>query len=258
VDFGPAFIGNWEEDGWSFLFFKERRDSVVAAWVDSQPALSLIERYAMSYDEWLGERFEGFDTEVFSIRPPWVRTPKIDAQNGTVFDIVLDPGVVFGTGTHTTTRDCLTAMSGLFARAERPWRVVDLGTGSGLLSVAAARLGAEKVVAVDLNPLAVRTAFRNIRLNGLEDRVIAVQGRAENIMVGAPIDLLIANIHFPVMALVVASPVFWTTPFFILSGLLRSQVRAVEALFRNRPVSVIEKRSDDGIWTTLMGRTTFQ
>ncbi len=258
LDLGPAFIGNWEEDGWSFLFFKEKRDGEVSALVDSQPALNLLERYTMSYDEWLGERFEGFKTEAFSIRPPWVPAPEGSIQPGTSLDIVLDPGVVFGTGTHTTTRDCLTAMSRLFTRTDRPRCVVDLGTGSGLLSVAAAKLGAEKVVAVDLNLLAVRTALRNIRLNGLENRVIAVQGRAENIMVGTPIDLLIANIHFPVMEVVVKRSMFWGTPYFILSGLLRSQARAAEALFLDRPAAILEKWSSDGIWTTVIGKTTLR
>ncbi len=87
--------------------------------------------------------------------------------------------MVFGTGTHATTRDCLEALELAF-NSHHIESVLDLGTGTGLLALAAARLGCKYILAVDINLLAARTTQRNIRLNQLDDKILAVQGRAED------------------------------------------------------------------------------
>jgi ribosomal protein L11 methyltransferase len=86
--------------------------------------------------------------------------------------IRLDPGMAFGTGQHTTTRLCLEALESRL----RPVRVLDLGTGSGILAIAAALLGAARVVALDVDPVAVGVARQNVALNGVEGRVQVVEG----------------------------------------------------------------------------------
>ncbi|MFP4033035.1 MAG: 50S ribosomal protein L11 methyltransferase, partial [Desulfococcaceae bacterium] len=127
------------------------------------------------------------------VAPPWsdAATPPGTRR------IHLDPGVVFGTGTHPTTRECLAALQEVCAR-DRIGRATDLGTGTGVLALAAAALGAGPVLAVDLNRLAVETARRNIVRNRMADRVLAVQGRAES-LVEAGADLLMANLHHEAM-----------------------------------------------------------
>ncbi len=153
---------------------------------------------------------------------------------------------------HATTRDCLTALeqacSGAGCRT-----ALDLGTGTGLLALAAARLGCGRVLAVDLNPLAARTARDNIGRNRLGHRVLAVQGRAED-FVDLPADLLVANIHYDVMARLIAAPGFLRKRRFILSGLLRSQAGDVARELARMPVTILGTWARDGLWTTFLGR----
>jgi ribosomal protein L11 methyltransferase len=106
--------------------------------------------------------------------------------------IELDPGMAFGSGLHPTTRLCLEVLED----ALRPGQVVlDVGTGSGILSIAAARLGAARVVALDTDPLAVQIARENVALNRVEDVVQVEVGTVQISNLQSPIsDLVVANI----------------------------------------------------------------
>ena len=95
------------------------------------------------------------------ILPAWEPVP--ETETGHI--IRMDPGPAFGTGQHATTKMCLEAMERV--RPNRPWTLLDVGTGSGILSIYGAKMGAEKVVAVDTDPEAIRWAGQNIRLNGV-------------------------------------------------------------------------------------------
>lgn len=106
--------------------------------------------------------------------------------------IVLDPGMAFGTGTHGTTRLCLEALAGLFAGPTPPRRVLDVGTGSGILALAAAGLGSTRVLACDIEAEACRIARENVSRNGLEG-VIEVTDRPLESLEGH-FDLVLANI----------------------------------------------------------------
>lgn len=245
--FGEAFIGNWEEDGFAFLFFSRPAADAIARLLRRQPGLALIDSYQMAYADWQGAHDIALQTERLQVHPPW-QAPPADDRRG----IVLDPGVVFGTGTHPTTRDCLHALERLYSR-EAPADVLDLGTGTGLLALAAARLGARRTLAVDLNPLCARTAARNVRLNGLAERVLVVRGRAEA-FVDLPADLLVANIHFDVMRRLLGSQGFYRKRWFVLSGLLRSEARWALAQLAARPVEIIEEWHHEGVWSTFFGR----
>ena len=165
--------------------------------------------------------------------------------------LLLDPGVVFGTGTHPTTRDCLAALELLY-RDSAIVTVLDLGTGTGILAIAAAGLGSPRVAAVDFNHLAVQTARRNVILNGAEDRVLLVHGRAEQ-LVASPADLLIANIHYDVMRKLLQSEGFKAKRHWILSGLLRSQAREVEDLLGDGRACIVKRWTRDHIWYTYLG-----
>ena len=180
------------------------------------------------------------------ICPPW---EKAASGNGRL--IVLDPGVVFGTGTHPTTRDCLAAIENIFA-LDTPSIVLDLGTGTGLLALAAGRLGSRRILAVDNNFLAARTAGRNVRLNQLEDVVQAIQGRAEDFVQQAA-DLLIANIHYDVLHRLISAENLTGKTWFVLSGLLRTQARDVEHQLAQMPVDLLRRWECEGTWFTFMG-----
>lgn len=250
-DMGPDFIGNWIEEEFSFLFFSQPSDEPVRQLLDNQTDLSLIDHYTMSYNDWLGEKPEPFHLGRFTISPPWDPADNFYLPSFGAFHILLDPGVVFGTGTHPTTRDCLDLLD-MAVKNSPVDRVLDLGCGTGLLALAAAKLRCTKILAVDFNDLAVRTTLRNIRLNGLEHKILAVQGMAED-MTDNPADLLIANIHFDVMEKIIRSPGFVTKKQFILSGLLKSQAAKVTEILAELPVTLHETRDQNGVWHTFYG-----
>ncbi len=246
-----GFIGNWEEDGFSFLFYnrpcRPRIDRLLAA----RPHLELIDAYRMTYAEWLGERLAAYRVGRFDVVPVWEAGAKDDGRAPDRHRLVLDPGVVFGSGTHATTRDCLLALEAVYL-AGRPRTVIDLGTGTGVLALAAAALGCRSALAVDLNLLAVRTAAGNIRINRMADRVLAVQGRAET-MIDYPAQLLVANIHYDVMRRLIPSAGFRQKRWFVLSGLMRSQAAAVAGQLAAAGAIVRGHAIGTGIWHTCWG-----
>jgi len=245
-----AHIGTWEEDGFSFAFFSSPADKEMGALVRTEPDLTLIDHYQMRYEDWQGERVTTFRAGGFLVRPPWEPEEPGPRRVDTI-PLLLDPGVVFGTGTHPTTRDCLAALELLY-RDTAIQTVLDMGTGTGILAIAAACLGSRHVAAVDLNRLAVQTARRNIDLNGVGDHVVAVQGRAEQ-LVAVTADLLVANIHYDVMRYMLSTAGFKAKRHWILSGLLRSQARAVEQLLKDAGGHVVKRWTRDHIWYTYLG-----
>jgi ribosomal protein L11 methyltransferase len=247
--FQNNFLGNWQEEDDSFLFFSSPASRQIQNLLYHQRQLSYVDSYEMSYDQWLGEVFDTFDHGKFRITPIW---ESIESGHEKI-EILLDPGLVFGTGTHPTTRDCLEALE--VATCSKKFKtVLDLGTGTGLLSLAAARLGSRRVVAVDLNLLAARTAVRNVKLNQLQDRVVVIQGNAEDV-IAYPADLLIANIHYDVMRHLLNTQGFLEKKKFILSGLLRSEAKNIADRLARHPVKILKQWTRDGIWHTFYGKT---
>ncbi|MFN9623703.1 MAG: 50S ribosomal protein L11 methyltransferase [Cyanobacteriota bacterium] len=178
------------------------------------------------------------------VLPAWLEVPP-EARERRV--IRLDPGPAFGTGSHPTTRLCLEGMETLAAARTREgangegetaplagWRVADLGCGSGLLGLAALALGAEAVVAVDTDPLAIRATLENAALNGFPGLTVGL-GSADTLatLLGdQPADLLLCNILAPVIAELRGSFRGLLAPGGqgLLSGLLLSQADALMEL----------------------------
>jgi ribosomal protein L11 methyltransferase len=165
------------------------------------------------------------------ILPAWLEVPPEHADR---LVIRMDPGSAFGTGSHPTTRLCLKAIERLAAALHGPGagpqglRVADLGCGSGILGIAALRLGAGTVAAVDTDPLAARATADNAAANGLQERLRVRQGSVEELaelLEGRPADLLLCNILAPVIEAL--CPAFDTVlapdGVGFLSGLLVSQ-----------------------------------
>jgi len=242
-----SFIGNWQEEEDAFLFFRQTAENLVRKILDRQPGLVLVDQYTMTYEEWQGDRLAPYQAGNLEVVPPWHAKART-AHAGT---ILLDPGVVFGTGSHPTTHDCLTALQLAFNN-QNVRQVMDLGTGTGLLALAAARLGAARVLAVDLNGLAAVTALRNVRTNAMTENILVVQADAKNFM-DLPCDLMVSNIHYEVMRHLVTAPGFRTQKQFVLSGLLRSQARDIEQQLLQGPARILHKWDRNGIWTTFYG-----
>ncbi len=120
------------------------------------------------------------------VKPTW---EPYEAQTDDLI-IELDPGMAFGTGTHETTNMCMQLLE---KHLQDGMRVMDVGTGSGILAIAAARLGAKDILAIDIDPSAVKVAIENVELNGVQEHVRVVVGdlcKSE----AMPCDLAVANI----------------------------------------------------------------
>jgi ribosomal protein L11 methyltransferase len=150
-----------------------------------------LEEVEVPHVDWIARfraSFAGFEVGGFRIAPPWEVSP-LDHRDQRL--LVVDPGGAFGTGTHETTQLCLGFLETL-AHGASLGTVLDLGTGTGLLSVAAVRLGADRVVAVDIDPEAVRSARHHCQLNAVEVHV--VQGDGGAALAPGSFDLVLANL----------------------------------------------------------------
>lgn len=143
------------------------------------------------------------------------------------------PQLAFGTGDHPTTAGCLRFLADwAAARGDRPWRFLDLGCGSGILSVAAAKLGAEKVVAVDNDGMALGFARKNAERHGAGERVEFVEGDVLGMMEDppwGPQDLVAANLFSSLLVRILADLDGHVSPGagIVLSGFLTTQTREV-------------------------------
>jgi len=249
VQDNETFLGTWVEEEISFLFFSSPSDDMIERILNKNKGICLVEKYEMTGEQWHGDKIEPYYVNDLCICPPW-NDPVVN--KGIVKKILLDPGVVFGTGRHQTTEDCLYLIHRLCTE-NKIESVLDIGTGTGLLSLGAAALGCKQVMACDFNLLAVKTTLNNICLNGFEDRILAFQARGEEIM-GIACDLLVANIHYDVMRHIIESPFLFEKKWFILSGLLNSEAGKILASLSQNNVHIIERRCPDGIWNTILGK----
>jgi ribosomal protein L11 methyltransferase len=243
---GRSFLGNWVEEDSCFLFFREPSEAVISELLKKHSDLKILENYHFSYEEWQGAFSEPLRIDRFLIVPPWVDAAE---QSGET-KIVLDPGLVFGTGLHASTRDSLKALSYVHSRFEVK-KVVDLGTGTGVLALASALLGAEEVLAVDLNPLCVKTALRNVQLNHLESRIEVKEGKAED-FAEVQADLVLANIHWDVLKSLLVREGFRKNPWIVLSGLMRSHARDLELDLTRYGLRVVKSWEDEATWYTML------
>jgi ribosomal protein L11 methyltransferase len=161
----------------------------------------------------------------------------------------LDPGMAFGTGLHPTTQLCTTALELSVRGGER---VLDLGCGSGILSIIAARLGAASVIAVDIEPIAAQAASENARRNGVARIMKTVEGTLTDARRGAPYDLVVANISFSVLSGLPEDVLGVITPGgrAILSGVLDERGDELVDLWQ-RAGWRFERREHEGDWTAI-------
>ena len=161
--------------------------------------------------------------EHFVIKPTW-ETYDPEPEDKI---IKIDPGMAFGSGTHETTGMC----AALIEEYVRPgMRVADVGTGTGILAIAAALRGANPVMASDIDPMAVRVARENIALNGLETSVSAVEGDLLSVVDGL-FDVMVANIIADVICMMAAPARAHIAPggMFICSGIASEREGEVRA-----------------------------
>jgi ribosomal protein L11 methyltransferase len=180
--------------------------------------------------------------------PSWLTPPDRDAVN-----LLLDPGLAFGTGTHPTTALCLTALDGL---RPTPERVIDYGCGSGILAVAAALLGARELLCVDNDPQALVATRDNAARNGITEGAlqVALPGDYDAGPWQGGADLVLANILAGPLLSLSDTLCDFLRPggTLLLSGLLASQADEVIAHYRSRvQLSVAGEREG---WVCLEGK----
>jgi ribosomal protein L11 methyltransferase len=170
--------------------------------------------------------------------------------------LTVDAGLAFGSGEHNSTRGCLIALETVARR--RPGRILDLGTGSGILAMAAARLLNRSVLATDIEPWSIRVARENAALNGVAHlvRPILANGwRNRAVRTGGPYDLVFANILARPLCLMARDLAAHLAPggTAILAGLLTTQARWVLSAHRRQGLQLV-RMLPQGNWTTIVVR----
>ena len=181
--------------------------------------------------------------ERFTILPPWEKM-----RDGRI-NLVIDPGMAFGTGHHETTRSCLVLMDA-YADAGAKERFLDLGTGTGLLAIAASRLGYRHIVAVDTDPLAVDATKTNCDLNQVDGIEIHEGSIAD---LHETYDFITANIISGVLVQITPSLPSHLKPggIAVLSGILKGQENEVIEAITKAGLKLIEHYKD-GKWVSLV------
>ncbi len=173
-------------------------------------------------------------SDKLTIKPLWEEYEAAEGEHV----IELDPGMAFGTGTHPTTALCLRALESIVKGGED---VIDVGTGSGILSIGAIKLGAKRVLALDLDPVAVRSAKENVVLNGLADEITVKEsdllsvltpgadGQSGEIGVELPVQIVVANILAEVILMFTNDVYAALRPggLYLASGIYKDKEQAV-------------------------------
>lgn len=215
-----------------------------------------LHRAPTEAEGWLARTQESFPQQLIArrlaIRGEHVRTPPPPAR----VTLTLDAGIAFGSGEHGSTRGCLRMLEHAIRRRPRPRRILDLGTGSGILAMAAARLTHRPVIASDIDPWSIRVTRRNAQRNGvarLVRPVLADGWHSPALAAAGPYDLVFANILARPLCLMARPLAAAMAPHgaVILSGLLDTQVRMVLAAHRRAGLRLVA-RAAEGPWTTLL------
>lgn len=165
--------------------------------------------------------------------------------------ITLDPGMAFGTGTHPTTRLCLIALEQNLVPGQR---VFDLGTGSGVLSIGAVKMGSGPVHAVDVDPIAVNSARENIAGNGIAKGVLVEAGSLDKAR--GPYDLVLVNILARIILSLVEDGLAETLSpggTVIASGIIDDQEESVRAAFEAHGIEIVDRLIEKD-WVALVGK----
>lgn len=234
----PDLIGYWEEDGLGVLFFHKAKDELVET-LSKKYNLQLEIKDVIPYTQWNEKRIpQPFEIGPFKIAPLWFEGD---------FDIIFDPSVVFGEGTHPTTTLMLEMSWELFQEKGLPKGVLDLGCGSGILTLFWAKLGA-KVISLDINPLCVKVTKKNLQLNDLEAEVM--EGDVRTYPFPAA-ELYLANLYKGLLLELFERPSFFQTKYHLLSGFTTGMEEEILKGLENKPVKVVKRKEKEN-WVSYL------
>lgn len=241
----PGTMPLWQEIKFAILFEEAADLTPVLAFCQSNPFIQEPRVAVLADQDWERAWMDDFKPMQFGQRiwicPSWCAPPEPEAVN-----ILLDPGLAFGTGTHPTTAMCLEALDALDLSGKT---LIDYGCGSGVLGIAAMKLGAKTVWSVDNDPQALIATKANLEKNGLSTDNFHVEGSGSFEPIKA--DVVVANI--------LANPLIALSDLLlslcqdqlILSGILPEQAEEIEALY-GRKVYFYPKNQQDG-WICCTG-----
>ncbi len=228
-------------------YFENREDAERTASALPEYKTSLRPRDDAEWKDKYKESFRTIDlTEKLMVKPSWEPVPRTDKMI-----IELDPGMAFGTGDHETTAMCAFLLEKEGCENKR---ILDVGTGTGILSIAARLLGAREALAIDIDPDAVRTARENVEKNGCSGAVKVMRGDlARGISFRA--DIVVANIVAELIAELAGSVTSHLEKggYFISSGILAEKAGMVEKSLEDAGLT-IEDEISKGEWTAIGAR----
>jgi ribosomal protein L11 methyltransferase len=183
----------------------------------------------------------------FLVSPPWI-TPRVGQRNL----IAIEPGMAFGTGTHATTRGCIEFIERIAASFRgSEFVALDVGTGSGILSIALAKLGAKSVWALDNDPVALKVARENLSSNGVEKKVRLSTTNVSRLRKSFPV--VVANLTAETILDLAAAlqKKVAAKGFLILSGIIKPKERTVAARFTKDGFRIVRRKGEKE-WVTLL------
>jgi len=186
-----------------------------------------------------------------TVAPTW---QPVEVDDGEIL-LLLDPGMAFGTAEHATTRGCLRLMDSL---VETGHRIADVGAGSGILSIAAARLGAAEVLALEMDEMSCETAQENVDRNGVRDQVsirrVEVEGNVP--LEGSPYDGIVANLqsHLLLPLLQSLAESLIRGGWLVVSGVLGEERDLILSAAPQASMEFIEADEEGGWWTGVFKR----
>lgn len=215
-------------------------------------ALSFQIREESSWENNWKQYYKPFPVgERLLVRPEWE-----EASPGTRIELIIDPGMAFGTGSHETTRMCLEFLDAIVRVGDS---VLDLGCGSGILSIAAKKLGAARVTAVDIDPVATAVTRENMQRNGIAE----LELHCGNILTDAALLTELSGAYDLIVSNIVADVVIALAPIvrqnlraggtWISSGVIGDREGEVLAAFAEQDFRVAERRAD-GEWCAYLCR----
>lgn len=259
VDVQATAVLETSPGAWQVTGYVESTDTDVAASIRAALGARIVDLpgfdvVAVDDRDWVAEGLKNLDpiaAERFTVHGSHNR----GAASPGSYAIEIDAGQAFGTGHHATTLGCLEVLSDMIRRGYGAEKTLDLGTGSGVLAIAAAKAFKSSVIATDIDPVAVAVARHNARLNGVAPliRCARAAGTRSAIVRGsAPFELVFANI--------LAKPLIRLAPdiaavaaagsYLVLSGLLDTQAPPIRAAFTAAGYHLVSRFRHDG-WTTL-------
>lgn len=181
------------------------------------------------------------------IKPSW---EDYEQKDGDIV-IELDPGMAFGTGTHETTILCVEALE---KYVKKDAIVYDVGCGSGILSIVAAKLGAKKVIGIDIDDLSVKTSKENVKINGVEEIVEIVKGNLLDNVSGKA-DIIVSNIIAEIIINMIPNLKDYLihNGIFIASGIITEKLEKVKEALVNNGFSIVEEKTMND-WAVIIAK----